>query len=103
MTFPKTLLLAFALCTSAFAAPPEHEPKMSWLDNGVIRLGVDLELGGAITWLSRSGEQVNVINSLEGGRQVQMSFSGGPLPYSVGDKQPRADWAGLGWNPIQSG
>lgn len=106
MTFRKPTLVAAAaliLCASALAGPPPHEPKMSWLDNGVIRLGVDLELGGAITWLSRSGDQVNLINSNDWGRQVQMSFYGGPVPYSVGEKQPRADWAGLGWNPIQSG
>jgi hypothetical protein len=95
--------VSLALCTSTFAAPPAHLPKMSWLDNGVIRLGVDLDLGGAITWLSRSGDQVNLINSFDWGRQVQMSFYGGPVPYGVGDRQPRADWAGLGWNPIQSG
>ncbi len=99
----RQLFLFAALSATALATPPAHEPKMSWLDNGVIRLGVDLELGGAITWLSRSGDQVNLINSNDWGRQVQMSFYGGPVPYSVGEKQPRADWAGLGWNPIQSG
>lgn len=100
---PLLLALSLILQASALAAPPAHEPKMSWLDNGVIRLGVDLELGGAITWLSRAGEQANLINSHDWGRQVQMSFYGGPVPYSVGEKEPRADWAGLGWNPIQSG
>ena len=28
---------------------------MSYLDNGVIRLGVDLNVGGAITYLSVAG------------------------------------------------
>ncbi len=76
---------------------------MSWLDNGTIRLGVDLTLGGAITWLSRSGSEVNVVNSFDWGRQIQMSYYAGPVPFVVGEKKPRKAWEGLGWNPIQSG
>jgi len=79
------------------------EPQMSWLDNGTIRLGVDLTLGGAITWLSRSGSDVNVINSHDWGRQVQMSYYAGPVPFVVGEKRPKKYWEGLGWNPIQVG
>jgi hypothetical protein len=75
----------------------------SFLDNGTVRLGVDLSLGGAITYLSKSGDSLNLINSCDWGRQVQMSFYSGPVPFSVGEKQPRADWVQLGWNPIQAG
>ena len=85
------------------AAPPTHTARMSWLDNGTIRLGVDLELGGAITWLSKSGEGPNVINSFDWGRQVQMSFYSGPIPFLPGGRQPSKVWETLGWNPIQSG
>ena len=77
---------------------------MSWLDNGVIRLGVDLNLGGAITWLSASqGPGPNVINSWDWGRQVQMSYYSGPVPYIVGHKRPAKVWEHIGWNPIQVG
>lgn len=76
---------------------------MTWLDNGTIRLGADLTLGGAITWLSKSGEARNVINSYDWGRQVQMSYYSGPIPFIIGDKRPRKFWEGLGWNPIQAG
>lgn len=76
---------------------------MSWLDNGTIRLGVDLALGGAITWLSKSGDSENVINSYDWGRQVQMSYYSGPIPFTVGEKRPAKFWQHLGWNPIQVG
>ena len=76
---------------------------MSWLDNGTIRLGVDLQIGGAITWLSRSGDSTNLINSFDWGRQIQMSYYAGPVPFIVGDKRPAKYWEGLGWNPIQVG
>lgn len=77
--------------------------EVSYLDNGTIRLGIDLDLGGAITYLSKSGASLNVINSYDWGRQVQMSFYAGPVPFSVGEKQPKPEWVSLGWNPIQSG
>jgi hypothetical protein len=94
-------VLAILLPAIGKAAP--HEPRMSWLDNGEIRLGVDLAIGGAITWISKSGEARNVINSADWGRQVQMSYYSGPVPFVVGEKRPSKFWEGLGWNPIQAG
>src|SRR5947209_3331249 len=80
-----------------------HEPKMTYLDNGVIRLGVDLNLGGAITHLGRSGTGENLVNSLDFGRQVQMSYYSGPVPFRVPGKEPKKEWDFIGWNPIQVG
>jgi uncharacterized repeat protein (TIGR01451 family) len=51
---------------------------MSFLDNGVIRLGVDLGMGGTITYLSSSGSDVNVVNSHNHGSEVQPLFTSGP-------------------------
>ncbi len=76
---------------------------MSWLDNGQIKLGANLQIGGAITYIAESGDGINVINSHDWGRQVQMSFYSGPNPFEPNGKQPRDDWKFLGWNPIQSG
>ena len=89
------------------AAPPlshgQDMDSMSWLDNGHIRLGVDLSIGGSITWLSDAHDQVNVINSHDWGRQVQMSFYSGPVPYEPEGHALHPNWRFLGWNPIQSG
>jgi hypothetical protein len=81
------------------------ENRISYLDNGVIRLGVNLDLGGAITYLSGSGSnsKTNLVNSFDWGRQIQMSHYSGPVPFSPNGKQPSKIWAGLGWNPIQCG
>ncbi|MBI5831007.1 MAG: hypothetical protein HZB16_01680 [Armatimonadetes bacterium] len=76
---------------------------MSSIDNGTIKVGVNLDLGGAITWVSPSGSDQNLINSFDWGRQIQMSHYSGPNPFAPNGKQPRPEWAGLGWNPIQSG
>lgn len=83
----------------------EHKPKMSYIDNGIVKLGVDLNLGGAITYLSRSGtnSELNIINSHDWGRQVQLSYYSGPVPFQPKGANMAKQWAGLGWNPIQSG
>jgi hypothetical protein len=100
-------LLAIALLAcpapATTAAPRTDTPEMSYLDNGTIRLGVDLNLGGAITWLSKSKSDLNLINSWDWGRQVQMSFYSGPVPFMPGGKAPAPEWKGLGWNPVQAG
>jgi len=82
----------------------ENEPsRMSWLDNGQIRLGVDLSIGGAITYLADAQAEVNMINSHDWGRQLQMSFYSGPSPFVPEGATVSPHWKGLGWNPIQSG
>jgi len=76
---------------------------MSWLDNGRIRLGVDLSIGGSVTYLGDVKQNVNLINSHDWGRQVQMSFYSGPNPYIPEGAVVNKGWEQLGWNPIQSG
>ena len=80
-----------------------HPAKMSYLDNGVIRLGVDLNLGGAVTYLSRSCTEQNLVNSYDFGRQIQMSYYSGPVPFAIAGRQPKPEWSFIGWNPIQVG
>jgi hypothetical protein len=78
---------------------------MRYLENSRIRLGVDLSLGGAVTLLvDKKNSSANMINSHDWGRQIQLSYYSGPIPY-IGPKgeQPHKAWAQLGWNPIQSG
>lgn len=103
--FEIALLLGVSVSVAVAQAPqPRAAPatQMSFLDNGSIRLGVDVKLGGAITWLSRSGGE-NVVNSHDFGRQIQLSFFSGPVPFGVGENQPAQHWRHIGWNPIQAG
>ncbi len=96
-----TLLLCSLNAQSAPSAPPT--PRMTFLDNGEVRIGMDLALGGAVTFLASKEHPGNIINSADLGRQIQMSHYSGPWPFVVGDKRPNPAWAGLGWNPIQTG
>jgi hypothetical protein len=78
---------------------------MEYIENEYVKLGVDLRIGGAITVLiDKQRDEHNLINSHDWGRQVQMSFYSGPKPFiPPTGNQPTERWAGLGWNPIQSG
>ncbi len=91
-------LLGMLLCATGAGAD-----RISYIQDKDIRLGIDLDLGGAITYLAKTGSDENVVNSYDWGRQIQMSFYSGPVPYTPDGKQPNSSWAGLGWNPIQSG
>jgi hypothetical protein len=78
---------------------------MVFLENAAVRIGMDLDLGGAVTHLGpkEKGRPANLINSADLGRQIQMSHYSGPWPFEAGGKKPHKAWAGLGWNPIQTG
>ncbi|PYJ08346.1 MAG: hypothetical protein DME25_01815 [Verrucomicrobia bacterium] len=95
-------MLRTSVLTQADAKAPA-EDRMSFLDNRVLRLGANLSLGGAITYLSASNSRTNLVNSHDWGRQIQMSHYSGPVPFAPHGKQPNKTWAGLGWNPIQCG
>ncbi len=85
------------------AAPPRFEPEMSWLENDKVRVGVDLKMGGSITSLMGRKDGRELINNFDHGRQVQMSFYSGPVPFAPRGVQPHPAWRALGWNPVQSG
>lgn len=76
---------------------------MRYIHNGQVKVGIDLYLGGAITYLADPKKGVNLINNKDLGRQVQMSFYSGPVPYEPDGKKASPDWTFIGWNPIQSG
>ena len=54
--------------------------KVEYIDNGTIKLGVSLDLGGAITYIAKSKGGKNIINNYDWGRQIQMSFFADPAP-----------------------
>ena len=76
---------------------------MSYIDNGRIKLGINLDIGGAITYISKSGSDLNLVNSADLGRQIQMSHYSFPVPFEPDGKKSNPAWTYIGWNPIQSG
>ena len=99
---PLAFLAFAALCAADDPAGVPDGAEMSWLSNAEVTVGVDLNRGGAIAFLER-GRGGNLINNFDFGRQVQLSFFSGPVPFSAGDKHPAKHWEHLGWNPVQAG
>jgi len=80
------------LCSSALHAQ-EH---WVYLDNGHVRLGVNMDAGGSIGWFSHSHSSANLLNPFDHGRYVQQSYYGDP---------DGSEWDGKPWryNPVQGG
>ncbi len=74
------------------------EPKDGWeyLDNGIVRIGVDRSRGACIGFFSESKTKRNLLNHYDEGRFVQQSYYG---------QADGSDWNGQPWvyNPIQGG
>lgn len=85
---------AAAAATPALRASAD---RFAMLDNGVVKLGVDMDRGGSIGWFGPSRSLVNHVNTHDFGREVQGSFYAGPAPYNPpGCNQP-APYAGFPW------
>src|SRR5205085_1592432 len=69
--------------------------------NGIVRVGVDLDSGGAISFVSGSGGGAadSLVNVHDLGRFIQQSYYSGPADFGV----PCAGYEGWGWNPISAG
>lgn len=93
--FPPCFVIV-GLLLSAAVGPCLGEDKRIFIDNGIIRLGVDLESGGGIFSFSRVSPERNVLNHGDKGRLIQQSY--------YGDSDGTA-WAGKPWrwNPVQGG
>src|SRR5262249_51637355 len=99
----RTALASLILALSV-TAPAAADAEMSFLDNGVIRLGGDLAKGGTITYLSQSIaiaglDALNVVNRFDLGREVQQSYYSGTDNYL----NPTSYWTNWSWNAIAAG
>ena len=76
----------------------------TYIDNGVVRLGIDNSRGGAIGYFSASGSKSNIVNCHDMGREIQLSFYAGPKFYDPEGKCNKLfmgqEWP---WNPIGAG
>lgn len=102
-----SLLVITLVLIAASLAPPGADargaqPYTSALDDGVVKVGIDSNLGGAISYLSPSGSTTNLINVYDRGREVQQSYyAGQPLDRRAEGQNP--DWSPWPWNPTGAG
>jgi hypothetical protein len=64
----------------------------AYIDNGIVRIGVDMSKGGCIFYFAESSTKRNLMNHHDAGRFMQQSYYGEP--------DPTINWR---WNPIQGG
>jgi hypothetical protein len=91
---PFQLLVSILAAVSLQAGPM---PDAEFIDNGVIRLGIDRSAGGSIFHFGPSGEgSQNLLNHFDKGRFIQQSYYG---------RVDGSEWAGKPWrwNPVQGG
>gem|GEM_PF-2272185 len=68
-----------------------------YLDNGIVRVGINLDWGGGISEIVYKGK--NIVNNDDPGRLIQISFyDGGDYYNNLDTSDP--NW---GWNPVQGG
>ena len=84
-----TLLLLQAIVLRA----QEH---WVYLDNGLVRLGANMDAGGSVGWFSHSHSSANLLNAFDHGRYMQQSY--------YGDRDG-SEWDGKPWRytPVQGG
>ena len=82
------------------------EAAVRYLDDGTIKIGIDLNKGGSITYFARFGQQyagTNVVNSHDLGREIQQSYYCGPYPYSPPGVPKNPNCTDFCWNAVQAG
>jgi hypothetical protein len=93
----RCIAVSLALATIAAGNPnPEVASKQKFIENGKIKIGVDLSSGGSIFWFSELPADRNLMNHADRGRFIQQSYYGKP-DGSMWAKKP---WR---WNPVQGG
>ncbi len=102
----KPVIFCACLLSGVAALAPEKEtiaadakPKMTFLDNGIIKIGVDLDRGGSIGYLADAKRDNNVVNVHDLGRWIGQSYYAGPKPF--GTAHP--GWKDWPWNPVSAG
>lgn len=98
MLMKRILLLALCVAafSQAFAQADGDDGRYYYLDNGRVRIGVDLGGGGSVFYFAESATGRNLLNHADKGRYVQQSYYGAEDGSMWADKP----WC---WNPVQGG
>jgi len=93
----------FIFAASSLLSDVAHiDGTMGWLDNGVMKLGIDKNFGGAIVYISHSDSSINLVNIHDHGRLIQQSYYAGPSLDRI-DEGQHPNWSPWRWNPVQGG
>jgi len=88
--------ILFSGCATKPVELQEIQTGKYYIDNGKVRLGVDLDRGGSVFYFAQSSTQKNLLNHADEGRFIQQSYYG----EADGSVWWNQNWV---WNPIQGG
>jgi hypothetical protein len=90
------MMKSLAFFVSLACTQLQAQELWTFLDNGAVRVGINLSAGACVGWFSHSHSTENVLNAYDGGRYLQQSF------YGDADA---SHWAEKPWryNPVQGG
>ena len=98
------LLVSLGFGAGCRAAEPRLDHKFEFINNGKVCVGVDMNAGGAIAFLSTGSqnEQDNWVNIHDLGRYIQQCYYAGEKVdrRQEGQHERFSPWK---WNPIQAG
>jgi len=100
------ILLRSALLALILASllSPVSAANLKSLDNGTVRITVDLDQGGGIVAFHPTGRpQDSVINTYDRGRNCQQSYYSGPSQFKPAGATQNPNWNPWPWNPVQGG
>jgi hypothetical protein len=75
----------------------------SYLQNSQVKVGVDLDRGGAIAWVSQASSSRNLVNIHDEGRYIQQSYYAGATLDRTAEGQWAPQYSPWSWNPVQAG
>jgi hypothetical protein len=95
-------VLLLAGCSGDAVARKQAGIVSSALNNGIVKVGIDLNAGGSISYLSRSASSYNLVNVYGKGRYIQQSYYAGQKLDRTSEGQY---WrlSPYPWNPVQGG
>lgn len=94
--------IAILFLSAASTLQGQINPAEIGLDNGILNIKADLSRGGAICYISRSGDTRSIVNIGDEGRYIQQSYYAGLGVNRKSDGQ-NPNWSPWTWNPIQVG
>ncbi len=92
----------FSQCQKSQQELVHVDSNSTGISNGVLTLKLDLTRGGAISYLSLSGTDRNIVNINDEGRYIQQSYYAGKSVNRQNEGQSPS-WSPWSWNPIQVG
>lgn len=94
-TLTKSTFLIFVCLLFSIQPLLSDTPRMEFITDGIVKLGINKQWGGGIGYFSRlGGDSRNVINYMDRGRNIQQSF------YGSKDSNIYDNWR---FNPVQGG